>query len=228
MKHALIIGLVFSVFLSYSQDKTDCKVLLTSISGKYKGECKKGLAHGQGTAEGKDHYTGRFKKGYPHGKGVYTWANGDVYEGSFRKGKKHGNGVLKMAEAEKDSILEGVWENDLFVKEVQNLSGAYQVLSAQSVERYKITKKSGGLNNTIEFVFNRGGNISRQADGMLLQGSSGASTVGFNFTGFENVLFPFECSVFYRVPNKMNSMTIEARIRIKFNEPGDWLVTLYY
>ncbi|MDZ7607199.1 MAG: hypothetical protein U5K79_16780 [Cyclobacteriaceae bacterium] len=52
------------------------------------GECKKGLANGQGNAKGTDEYEGQFKDGLPHGTGTYIWANGDVYTGAWKKARK--------------------------------------------------------------------------------------------------------------------------------------------
>ena len=68
----------------------DCKVLITGISGKYSGGCRKGLAHGKGTAQGMDTYAGKFKRGLPDGTGIYTWADGSYYEGQWKAGKREG------------------------------------------------------------------------------------------------------------------------------------------
>ena len=74
---------VFNLLLAGFTYAQDCKVLKESISGSYTGDCKKGRAHGEGTAKGEDSYTGEFKKGLPHGFGKYTWADGSMYEGDF-------------------------------------------------------------------------------------------------------------------------------------------------
>ena len=68
------------------------EVLVSDLAGKYTGDTKKGLAHGNGEAIGKDIYKGEFKKGLPHGKGVYTWQSGEVFQGSWKKGLKEGLG----------------------------------------------------------------------------------------------------------------------------------------
>ena len=85
----------FSIILN-AQETTGCKVLMNDISGTYKGECKKGLAHGVGEATGKDFLFRReFKNGLPHGQGRYQWANGDSYQGEWKKGKMEGSGEMK-------------------------------------------------------------------------------------------------------------------------------------
>lgn len=92
---ALLVG-----FSLIGKAQFDCQVVPEALKGQYNGECKKGLANGEGAAKGIDSYVGAFKKGYPHGFGVYTYANGSVYIGSFNKGQKDGYGILKkMTEA---------------------------------------------------------------------------------------------------------------------------------
>jgi hypothetical protein len=57
----------------------DCRVAKASISGSYTGDCKNGLAHGKGIAQGIDRYEGEFTKGLPSGTGIYRWADGVYY-----------------------------------------------------------------------------------------------------------------------------------------------------
>ena len=92
-----------------------CKVLIPEIDSIYIGKCKKGLAHGKGDAFGVDSYSGRFSKGLPNGKGTYTWADGSIYTGGWMDGKLHGEGTLILKFGEKDSIVDGLWENDKYM-----------------------------------------------------------------------------------------------------------------
>ena len=104
------------VFLNSLFAQSDCKVKIEELVGKYEGDCKKGLAHGFGTAKGVDQYTGEFKKGLPHGDGVYTYSNGMVYDGEFRNGEKEGEGTMTMAPINsQDSVLVGFWAKDKYV-----------------------------------------------------------------------------------------------------------------
>ncbi len=62
--------ILLSLFLTSSiKAQTDCKVLKPEISLLYKGDCKNGLAHGYGKADGIDHYEGNFKKDFQMGLG---------------------------------------------------------------------------------------------------------------------------------------------------------------
>ena len=89
---ALTLIFIFCLSLMHGFSQQECKVLKKEIAATYDGECKNGLAHGQGKAEGTDIYEGGFKKGLPCGLGTYTWANGDVYAGDWRKGLRNGWG----------------------------------------------------------------------------------------------------------------------------------------
>ena len=128
MKSLLVYCLLnlFFVGLIFAQD---CKVLKESISGSYDGDCKKGLAHGKGTAKGVDIYTGDFKKGLPHGKGIYTWEDGNVYKGDFKNGRMDGAGEMTVTEGGIKGIVKtGYWEED-------NYLGKYK-------EAYKVHSRS--------------------------------------------------------------------------------------
>ena len=100
-----------------TETQASCRVRLPDLAGSYEGECRRGKAHGQGKAIGRDTYEGKFAKGLPHGHGTYTWANGDYYEGEFVKGAKEGDGKLVFASVKADSIQTGRWDNDRFLSE---------------------------------------------------------------------------------------------------------------
>ena len=69
-----------------------CKVLDPELQGLYVGDCKDGLAEGEGHAQGTAEYRGGFRAGKKHGQGVKTWPNGDRYEGEFADDRREGRG----------------------------------------------------------------------------------------------------------------------------------------
>src|SRR4051812_46347178 len=80
---------------SFAQsDLNSCKVLMETISSQYKGNCKKGLADGEGEASGIDKYIGTFKMGFPNGKGTYYFKNHNFFVGNFQEGVKEGKGEM--------------------------------------------------------------------------------------------------------------------------------------
>lgn len=112
----LLASLLINIFEGNAQN--DCEVLLEEIAGQYEGDCRRGLAHGEGTAVGTDTYTGEFRKGLPDGTGTYTWANGDVYEGEFKKGMKEGEGKMRIKQPDGEFIEQaGYWKNDAYIGE---------------------------------------------------------------------------------------------------------------
>ena len=91
---------------------TNCEVLMENLKGQYNGECKKGLANGEGAAQGIDSYHGSFKKGYPHGFGVYEYLDGSNYIGTFKKGLRDGYGIMNDMSSGNLIQYYGVWVAD--------------------------------------------------------------------------------------------------------------------
>ena len=155
MKSRIIIITIFLVSLNAYSQKSDCKVNIPEISESYTGDCRKGLAHGQGIASGIDQYEGRFVKGLPDGKGTYTWAQGNYYEGEWKKGLKEGYGKMVYG----DSVVTGYWKKDQYQGEKQiapykitqsmNVSRATIKKSAGSVSGVRIKIMQGGIDNTV-------------------------------------------------------------------------------
>ena len=63
---------------------------LTFVDGKYVGELKDGILHGQGTYtwSNGDKYVGEWKNGKMTGQGTFTYHNGTKYEGEWKDNKK--------------------------------------------------------------------------------------------------------------------------------------------
>lgn len=69
--------------------------------GKYVGEAKGFIRHGQGTYTWKEtgnRYTGSWVNGEMEGKGTLNYANGTKYVGMFKDGIEHGQGCVTMAD----------------------------------------------------------------------------------------------------------------------------------
>jgi hypothetical protein len=93
-----------------------CEVLIPELSGEYKGECKKGIATGQGEVKGKVHaYKGSFKNGKPNGQGTYHYSDSMFHIGNFQEGLKEGKGEMHYVLANKtDSVIAGFWSGDIY------------------------------------------------------------------------------------------------------------------
>lgn len=116
MKKIAVLSFLFFAFIATGFSQYNCKVLVKNLQGQYNGKCKKGLAHGEGSAKGVDSYTGNFRKGYPNGFGVYTYKDGSNYIGKFKKGLKDGFGLLNTVTESGDVVQNyGLWMADSLI-----------------------------------------------------------------------------------------------------------------
>ncbi|RLD23453.1 MAG: hypothetical protein DRI71_05235 [Bacteroidetes bacterium] len=215
------------IFNSYGQEK-DCKVLLNGLDELYTGGCKKGLAHGEGTAEGSlGEYKGNFRKGFPNGFGKLNYkrtiVEGSYYEGDWRRGNRHGEGTYYFA---RDSITTGFWEDDIYLGKYPY---PYKVLSSQALPRNKFTKTTNRSLPSIEIQFKRNG-VRTMGDivSFDIQTSSGSEIRQDNSVIIENVEFPFEGRITMQVMNRMKANVYSANFAFIINETADWMITLDY
>lgn len=211
-------------FNGFTQDTTSCKVLLESISGSYDGGCKDGLAHGRGFAEGKDKYKGRFRLGVPDGSGIYYFSNGDYYHGAFKNGKKHGKGEFYSAINNK--TIKGIWKDDSLNLEISD--PPYEILQNYNVNGINVMQKAGGVENSIELVFSRDGQISYNMPSLNFVASTGYIVRNAYYSGIEKVSFPTEIQVTFSAPNRFNTIYIRYEAKIRINKPGAWKIVMRY
>ncbi|MCU0458307.1 MAG: hypothetical protein MUE37_04355 [Bacteroidales bacterium] len=223
VRSAMAAVFVFTVIPLCGQ--TECRVLMPGIAGSYIGECRKGLAEGKGEAVGTDSYKGSFRKGLPDGEGTYVWASGAVYTGQWKKGMRDGQGTFRLRYNERDSVQTGLWKEDQFI-------GTEQVAPYLVSYRLGVTRtsffKQGSDDKYVSFKFSRSGGTSYNIEGLVMQGSSGSESITTAFTGFLNTSFPFEGKVQFRAPNLLNTVINNYELRFVINQPGDWVVTIYY
>ena len=210
------------IHFSYSQSGT-CKVLKPEIAASYSGDCKKGLANGNGIAEGIDKYEGRFKEGLPQGNGTYRYANGDIYEGDFKDGMRSGNGKFTFKFLGKDSTYMGMWKEDKLVKKI--VPPAYVISQKLNLQRYTVQKVNAG--SRVMFSFMQNGANNRTVSGLSFAESGGNLINIGQDQGFDHVQFPFNCKVMYSTLNSFRSASTNIIFEIQINEPGQWLITLY-
>ncbi len=211
-----------------------CKVLKPGIDSTYTGDCKQGLANGQGTASGVDRYTGEFKKGLPDGTGTYIWINGDKYEGQWKKGLREGSGKFTTAYNGRDSVISGIWQSDKYIGE-ESIK-PYVILFRNGVTRVSCIR-TGDQPLRVSYKFTRGGTSSEHTSpisNLLLQGSSGTESSSSSFFGFDDVTFPFEGKITFSAPSALSSpgspsaVTLNYELNFVINQPGAWMVTIFY
>ncbi len=223
-----------SSWFSVAWSQNNCKVLKPGIDSIYAGDCKQGLANGQGVASGIDWYNGEFKKGLPEGTGTYIWNNGDKYEGEWKKGLREGSGKFTTKYHGRDSIVSGTWQSDKFIGE--EIIKPYAVLFRNGVTRVSCIR-TGDQPSRVSYKFTRGGTSSEHTSpisNLLLQGSSGNESSSTNYFGFDDVTFPFEGKITFSAPSALsspgaaNAVTLNYELDFVINQPGAWMVTIFY
>ena len=205
----------------FAQD--DCKVLNSSIGVSYNGSCKKGLAEGTGEAMGVDRYKGEFKKGLPDGEGTYFWLTGEIYAGEWRKGLREGNGKYSYKYMDRDTVISGIWKKDKYIGEVE--LAPYIIEYRNGISRVSCIKVGG--RPYVKFKFALNGAESNDISNLLIQGSSGSESNTTEFTGFEQIVFPFSGRVTFQAPNAFRAAMITCELRFVINEPGSWIISMF-
>ncbi len=219
MKKNIIVTLFLIIgSLTYAQ-QSDCLVKMPSISGSYAGECKKGLAHGKGSATGIDFYQGDFYKGLPEGKGIYKWANGSYYDGEWKNGLRQGMGKYVHG----DSIVDGFWKADHY--QGKKPTPAYKIAVNRNIQRFTITKgiETG---NGVKIKLLLGGTDNSEVNDLTLAYTNGSEYRNIGTYGIENTSLPLDVTIRYTTWNQLHTVQYEALFEITFLEPGVWHVTL--
>lgn len=227
MKTMMILILTFLVctltFPVYPQEA--CKVLVEGIAEEYEGGCRRGYAHGQGTARGVDHYEGRFRNGLPHGMGRYTWENGNIYEGRWKEGMRHGKGTYTFGKDGEMHTISGIWRDDEFVG--QEKTQAYSLGHMMNVERYRIRRTGDG--NMILMSVHEYGRVHPSPRNLIMHINSGSSITVGQSVGYENVAFPAEVKITYEMHDKLQLGTMmRVHFEVTINEPGVWELRFFH
>jgi len=225
MKHLNLLLVFFTLisFSTHSSSQENCKVLMPGIDSLYIGKCKKGLAHGKGDAFGVDKYSGRFSKGLPNGKGTYTWADGSIYTGGWMAGKLHGEGTLILKLEERDSIVDGIWEDDKYIgpKPI-----APRIITKVGVDRFSI-KPTGGIKDRVLIDILQNGTRNTGISNFLISTSKGVETsLGYS-VGYDYIDFPVRIKVNYITFNKLKSEQYQVIFEFEISDPGDWIVEIH-
>lgn len=223
-RNLLVLLMVSSITTLSASAQSGCMVLIPALDGKYTGDCKAGLADGEGEAVGEDYYKGEFVRGLPEGEGTYLWKNGATYTGQWKRGLRHGKGKYQYSTEEKDSILAGEWKNDKFLG--FKPAPPYIVEYRNGIGRVSCFKV--GDRPYVKYRFQRAGGETSSVNGIMMQSSSGSERLTPEFTGYEQVEFPFWGKITFSAPNAWYTAMLSCELRITINEPGAWIVTISY
>jgi len=228
MKRIFLLSL-FSLLIVAVQSQEACNVLVPNLKGQYTGDCKKGLADGNGVAVGTDSYQGEFKKGLPNGYGVYTYENGIRYIGNFKAGLKDGYGfTVSSGEAKYNLINYGFWFAD-------SLITPYDVRALMRVDAKKgITVISPEVNMDdilkdqvwIHFMKNGAPDYSVTVESIIL---SSGKVIDVSERSLNTIVymedfstFPVTIELVYTI-QKDNSVSLtECKAKVVLMVPGLW------
>jgi len=200
--------------------QNECRVLKPEISRSYTGDCKKGLAHGKGSAMGTDYYEGRFSRGLPDGNGKYTWKDGAVYEGEWSMGMRDGKGTMYYT---KDSVLTGFWKEDAFAGAF--LVPAYVINRQSGVTRSSIVKMSetgSGFRVGIYLA----GKFNTDVEDLNILSDSGEEYNSGRYVAIQNAIVPYSVKIKYRTWNALHTSQSDVVFEFNINEPGTFEVSI--
>jgi len=217
----LIPTVLFAFLIMTGLGQEECKVLKKEIAMTYDGECKNGLAHGHGKAEGTDRYEGDFKKGLPQGEGKYTWENGDVYVGDWRKGLRNGEGMFIFKSGRNDSIVSGIWQNDEYKGPKVERPEVNQMVG---IDKYNLSRRDDGNRLQIDIYMNGVPNI--EIEGLSIISTSGTMFDQGRSKGIENIEFPVHVKIAYTTWNKLHTSQHFSTFEFELTQPGFWQLTL--
>jgi hypothetical protein len=212
--------LVFSGVTGYSQNE-ECKVNMPSIAGKYTGECRKGLAHGQGTSQGINSYSGSFKNGLPHGIGTYTWADGSIFDGHWSNGMKDGGGKMVT----KDSTYTGIWKEDKYYG--KEIIPPYKIDRTQNITKTTFFKSKSTF-DAIKIRFFQGAVEQGGIKSVDLAYTSGEQFHDGTIYGIQHPSFPIDIRIKFTADNSFGQVQFDGYFDFTINEPGAWDVRISY
>ncbi|NVO10977.1 MAG: hypothetical protein HXX16_13510 [Bacteroidales bacterium] len=210
----LVIILITSINLLQAQDS--CKVLVKNLQGVYSGGCKKGLAHGKGTAKGVDSYEGSFKKGYPNGYGKYIWSSGAIYNGGWEMGVKNGEGKYTFTENGKEIIQDGIWKDDKYVGPKPILP---KVIQKTNINSTSFVRTGDGNSIIIKITMN---GVSQTVEDFSISASSGTEFSNGSSYGYRGIGFPFTCKITFKSWNQLKSILFDRKLEFEITQPGAW------
>jgi len=212
--------ITFLILGSYVyEQQTGCKVKLPEISGSYSGKCKKGLADGEGIAQGIDRYEGHFVKGLPDGTGVYKWVNGSYYEGEWKKGMREGEGKMVYT----NSVVTGFWKANQYLGKTPG--SPYSIVAIRNVQRYTISK-SVEPSNGVRIKLLLGGRDNSEVEDLSLAYTSGTEYRNVGVYGIENYSLPLEVTVRYITWNQLHTRQYDVLFEVTIFASGTWIIDI--
>jgi len=72
-------------------------------------------------------------------KGIFVYGSGNTYKGEWNKDMKHGKGTYTLKDG---GILQGIWQNDKFIKDIQEIKEEYKEYKKEYKEQFRVASKA--------------------------------------------------------------------------------------
>lgn len=233
MKKIVIISILFFVLAINSYSQYDCKVLVDNLKGQYNGDCKRGLANGEGSAKGIDTYIGKFKKGLPNGFGVYTYENGSNFIGNFSKGLKDGYGLHNIITEAGDLVQDyGLWMADSLIVPNDskalfkvNLSKGIKIVDPK-ITRGVSTKNQVWINFQVDGVLDNSVTMGNAeiSDGKKIDTRERSLNTLVAFDEIKE--FPVTIKLKYQIRKTDQPFMVDCQTEIILFTPGLWEINI--
>lgn len=235
MTQKIIRYFIWLIFISgIKVNAQDCEVLVQEISMDYKGDCKKGLAHGKGKASGENFtYEGEFKKGYPEGIGTLIVKNGEVFTGEWKRGEVYGEGELKEADGTiKKGYFKGTISGFVYMGEEKSDLAGYRIIEKVRMENATIDfVRSDEMDNTVFIKIQE--NVVRQIDNFDIVSMTSGTLRRLDNSGgrltaeIENVAYPITFRIQYVLPyGGLENEMAPVLFRFTISQDGLWTVNI--
>ncbi|MEI6062539.1 MAG: hypothetical protein WCR72_17690, partial [Bacteroidota bacterium] len=133
-----------------------------------------------------------------------------------------GIGKYTANSSEKDSIKNGLWQNDNYMgPKPRNPSVDYN----SGVDHYNF-QKNNTTKSRVLIDFYQNGSRNLGTSNFMISTSSGSDTKVGQSIGYDFVVFPVSIKIMYTTWNKMHTMPYEVKFDFEIFEPGDWTVEI--
>ena len=141
---------------------------MNALVGSYLGDCKMGLANGDGTAHGLHRYTGNFKDGLPNGNRDLLLQRFPILQRQIPGWQREGKGEMHITRSSmSDSVVAGFWSGDEY------RGKRYITYTFSTTEQFDLTEISpsahSGNTVSIEIATTSGTPNGASAPGYILQ-----------------------------------------------------------
>lgn len=135
------------------------------------------------------------------------------------------NKPVVTAPAQEQAPRQTTQEKESKKKQKERRASPATITSTRNISRASVSQRSP-KGYYAEFIIMDSGINIRNPQDLQMIGSSGSQTNDGSRIIFENFVVPFEGTIRFKSPNKMNTVVYERVVSFKINEAGSWVVRI--